>query len=111
MKDLVNMPLAECPPGTPPMTAAEIDALMAQLPGWAVTAESGVQRLTRTFTFPDFRTALAFTDRVGALAEAHNHHPEILTAWGKVTVAWWTYTVRGLHLNDFILAAGTGQLY
>ena len=111
MKDLVNLSLEECRPDTPPMAPAEIEACMRALPGWEISMAGGIQRLTRTFEFRDFKAALAFTNRVGAVAEADNHHPELLTAWGKVTVSWWTYTVRGLHINDFILAAKTDQLY
>lgn len=109
MKDLLNMPLEECLPDTPKMRPDEIEAFMNQLPGWRIVEKGGIQRLTRTFEFKDFKTALAFTSRVGAIAEADNHHPEILTEWGKVTVWWWTYTVRGLHVNDFILAAKTAR--
>jgi 4a-hydroxytetrahydrobiopterin dehydratase len=62
------------------------------------------------FTFNDFAGALAFTNRVGALAEAEGHHPAILTEWGKVTVTWWTHAISGLHRNDFIAAAKTDAL-
>ena len=109
MKDLLNMQIEECRPDTPQMAAAEIAAFMDQLPGWKIVEKDGIQRLTRTFEFKDFKAALAFTNRVGAIAEADNHHPEILTEWGKVTVWWWTYTVKGLHVNDFILAAKTAR--
>lgn len=110
MKDLLNMPLTECLPDTPRMTPPEIAAFMDQLPGWEIAVVGGIQRLTRSFDFEDFKVALAFTNRVGAIAEADNHHPEILTEWGKVTVTWWTYTIKGLHVNDFILAAKTDQV-
>jgi 4a-hydroxytetrahydrobiopterin dehydratase len=66
--------------------------------------------LVRTFRFPNFREALAFTDRVGALAEAEGHHPALLTEWGTVTVFWWTHKIHGLHRNDFIMAAKTDAL-
>ena len=61
-------------------------------------------------TFPVFASALAFTNQVGALAEAEGHHPAILTEWGRVTVSWWTHAIRGLHRNDFIMAAKTDAL-
>ena len=67
-------------------------------------------RLVRTFTLPNFRAALAFTQRVGELAEEEGHHPAILTEWGKVTVSWWTHKIKGLHKNDFIMAAKTDAL-
>ena len=70
-----------------------------------------MDHLERVFQFPDFAQALAFTNRVGALAEEEGHHPALLTEWGKVTVAWWTHAIGGLHRNDFIMAAKTDQIY
>src|SRR5207247_9003871 len=69
-----------------------------------------IARLERVFHFPTFTAALAFTNRVGALAEAEGHHPALLTEWGRVTVTWWTHKIRGLHRNDFIMAAKTERL-
>ena len=63
--------------------------------------------LERLFHFPSFADALAFTNRVGAIAEDEGHHPALLTEWGQVTVTWWTHKIRGLHRNDFIMAAKT----
>ena len=68
---------------------------------------AGILQLERVFTFSDFAQALAFTNKVGALAEEAGHHPAILTEWGKVTVTWWTHKIGGLHRNDFIMAART----
>ena len=59
----------------------------------------------------DFAEALEFTNDVGAIAEEEGHHPAILTEWGRVTVTWWTHKIRGLHRNDFIMAAKTDQIY
>ena len=61
--------------------------------------------LERLFHFPSFADALAFTNRVGGIAEDEGHHPALLTEWGQVTVTWWTHKIRGLHRNDFIMAA------
>jgi 4a-hydroxytetrahydrobiopterin dehydratase len=66
--------------------------------------------LVRTFRVPTFRDALAFTQRVGELAEEEGHHPMLRTEWGKVTVSWWSHKIRGLHRNDFIMAAKTDAL-
>lgn len=107
MDNLEGQHCEVCRSGVPLATEAEITEFLKQLPQWRVVTVDGVDRLTRSFTFPDFRTALAFTDRVGALAEAEGHHPLLLTAWGKVTVQWWTHKIRGLHRNDFIMAART----
>ena len=70
----------------------------------------GIKRLTRTYEFADFAAALAFTNKVGSVAEQEGHHPEILTGWGKVTVSWWTHKIHALHVNDFIMAAKTNAL-
>jgi len=85
--------------------------LLPAIPDWRVIVVDGVMQLTREFSFKNFAQALAFSNRVGELAEAENHHPAILTEWGKVTVTWWTHKIRGLHQNDLILAARTDQVY
>jgi len=89
----------------------EIAGLKPQVPDWSVTERDGIKQIARTFKFPDFGQALAFTDQVGRLAEAENHHPAILTEWGRVTVTWSTHKVHGLHKNDFVMAAKTDRLY
>ena len=70
----------------------------------------GEPHLERTYKFPDFKTALAFTLAVGNAAEEEGHHPALLTEWGKVKVAWWTHAIHGLHQNDFVMAAKTDAL-
>lgn len=107
MSNLISRTCEPCRVGAPPATAEEIATGMAQLPGWAIVEIDGIKRLTRTFKFADFAQALAFTNKVGALAEQEGHHPEILTGWGAVTVTWWTHKIGGLHVNDFIMAAKT----
>jgi 4a-hydroxytetrahydrobiopterin dehydratase len=82
-----------------------------QVPDWQIVERESIHRLERIFKFKNFVQALAFTHRVGELAESEGHHPAILTEWGKVTVTWWTHKIRGLHRNDFIMAAKTDQLY
>ncbi len=99
-----------CRPGAPPVTEAEIREWSPQVPRWTLVERDGVRRLERMFTFADFVAALAFTNRVGAVAEAEGHHPAILTEWGRVTVTWWTHAIRGLHRNDFVMAAKTDAL-
>ena len=109
------MPLAEmrcvaCHRDAPRVTPEEIAELTREIPSWSLVERDGVTRLERVFTFPDFAAALAFTDRVGALAEQEDHHPALLTEWGRVTVTWWTHKIRGLHRNDFIMAAKTDRI-
>ena len=84
--------------------------LRREVSGWQLLERDDIARLERVFHFPTFTAALAFTNRVGALAEAEGHHPALLTEWGRVTVTWWTHKIRGLHRNDFIMAAKTDRL-
>src|SRR5262245_15451636 len=110
MAELTAEKCTACRPDAPKVTEAEIASLKPQIPEWRITEVEGIARLERTFRFPDFAQALAFTNRVGALAEEEGHHPALLTEWGKVTVSWWTHKIRGLHRNDFIMAAKTDIL-
>jgi 4a-hydroxytetrahydrobiopterin dehydratase len=90
------------PKGTPALNTAEQARLLAELGnGW--TVRDG--RLAKDYTFPDFLSALAFTNVAGGIAEGQQHHPDIHLAWGKVGVVVWTHSVGGLSENDFILAA------
>ena len=71
----------------------------------------GVKRLERTFKFLDFARALELTESVGEVAEGEGHHPRITLEWGRVAVEWWTHKIRGLHRNDFVMAAKTDKIY
>jgi 4a-hydroxytetrahydrobiopterin dehydratase len=99
-----------CRSDSPQVTEAEIAELRREISGWQLVVRDGIAQLERVFRFPSFADALAFTNRVGALAEAEGHHPALLTEWGRVTVTWWTHKIRGLHRNDFIMAAKTDGL-
>jgi len=100
-----------CRNDSPRVTAAEVAELRPQIPDWQLLERDGIARLERVFHFPTFASALAFTNRVGTLAEEEGHHPALLTEWGRVTVSWWTHKIRGLHRNDFIMAAKTDALF
>ena len=110
MEPLVEGRCVACRRDAPRVTPEELAELKPQVPDWEVTERDGVPRQERVFRFPNFREALAFTVRVGELAEAEGHHPALLTEWGKVTVTWWTHKIRGLHRNDLIMAAKTDRL-
>lgn len=99
-----------CRKGEPTVTDAEIAELHPQIPEWQIVEREGIKRLERVFKFENFVQALAFTNKVGEIAEAEGHHPALLTEWGKVTATWWTHKIKGLHRNDFIMAAKTDQL-
>jgi len=111
MDTLTVMKCEVCRAGAPIITDMEIVLFQPQVPEWQVIERDGVKQLERVFQFSDFVQALAFTNRVGAIAEAEGHHPALLTEWGKVTVTWWTHKIKGLHRNDFIMAAKTDEVY
>lgn len=110
MTELARGRCEPCRRGAPTVTAAETEELRPQVPDWSVVERDGVPRLERVFEFPDFAQALEFTNRVGAVAEEQGHHPALLTEWGRVTVGWWTHKIRGLHRNDFVMAARTDEV-
>ena len=110
MGELKSEKCVACRRGAPTVTAAEIAELKQEVPDWDLVERDGIPRLERVFHFPDFAQALGFTNRAGALAAEEDHHPALLTEWGRVTVAWWTHKIRGLHRNDFIMAAKTDAL-
>ncbi len=85
--------------------------LLPRVRGWHIREHDGVRMLEREFRFENFSQALEFTRRVGALAEQEGHHPSLVTEWGRVHVTWYTKKIRGLHRNDFIMAAKTDRLY
>jgi 4a-hydroxytetrahydrobiopterin dehydratase len=104
------MKCVACRADAPRLTDAELAELRPQIPDWEVIERDGIPRLERSFKLRDFASALALTDKIGALAEEEGHHPAILTEWGKVTVTWWTHKIRGLHQNDVVMAAKTDAI-
>jgi 4a-hydroxytetrahydrobiopterin dehydratase len=105
MSALRDMKCVPCRGTSQHLTKDEIDALMPEIPEWTLFERNGVPRIRRTFRFRDFRSAVDFTNKVADIAEEEDHHPTILTQWGKVTVTLWTHAINGLHQNDFIMAA------
>ena len=104
---LANKHCVPCRGGVPPLAGAALDDLKAQLAGWEVVRE---HHLEKTYTFPDFQTALVFVNRAGAIAEQEGHHPDLHLSWGKVAVEIWTHKIDGLTESDFILAAKIDQI-
>ncbi len=111
MSSLAGQKCEACDNGGRCVTGAESLDLLKQIPEWLIVERQGVQRLERVYVFPDFAQAVDFTNKVAALAEEVGHHPAILTEWGRVTVSWWTHKIKGLHRNDFIMAAKTDGIY
>jgi len=110
MAELTQQKCEACSKDAPPVTKEEIAELKPEIPDWNMIEPEGELRLERSYKFPDFKSAIAFTDRVGELAEEQGHHPALLTEYGKVTVTWWTHSISGLHKNDFIMAAKTDEI-
>lgn len=99
-----------CHAQAPQATQAQKQQWMSELAGWRIQTEQGVEQLYKAYSFKNFVQALEFTNKVGELAESANHHPKIITEWGKVTLVWWTHKINGLHKNDFICAAKSDQI-
>jgi 4a-hydroxytetrahydrobiopterin dehydratase len=88
--------------GHPPLTREQFTPLLKQLEGWSVERD---HRLVKSYSFPDFVTALGFVNKVGAVAEKEGHHPDVYLAWGKVRLEVWTHKIDGLTESDFVFAA------
>ena len=108
---LAQLKCVACRRDSPLVTDQEIAELRPQVSEWQFVEEDGIRKLNRQFKFNSFKAALAFTNAVGGIAEEEGHHPRIVTEWGKVAVTWWTHKIRGLHRNDFIMAAKTDGLF
>ena len=102
MAGLSEKTCVPCRGGMPPLNAEQIKPLAIQVENWHVINNHHIER---EFKFPDFRTALNFTNKIGAIAEGQGHHPDIFLGWGKVGVKIWTHKIDGLTESDFILAA------
>lgn len=107
MPDLAEQSCVPCRGGVPPLAGTALASFAEQVPEWSVVDGHHVER---EFTFPNFVEALAFTNKVGELAETEGHHPDIYLAWGKVGVKIWTHKIDGLTESDFVLAAKIDRL-
>ncbi|MCB1124393.1 MAG: 4a-hydroxytetrahydrobiopterin dehydratase, partial [Verrucomicrobiae bacterium] len=86
------------------MTGENLTNEPSKLSKWQTVEEGSVSKLRKVFKFSNFAEALRFTNRVGELAEQEDHHPEILTEWGQVTISWWTHTTKGISPTDYSMA-------
>lgn len=111
MKEFQDQRCEPCHRDSPCATREEIESFRTQNPGWQIVLEGDAPRVQRQYSFPDFEAALAFANRIGALAETENHHPLLTIEWGKVLVAWWTHSIHNIHRNDLIMAAKTDAVF
>jgi 4a-hydroxytetrahydrobiopterin dehydratase len=100
-----------CKIGESCATEQEIKQYAEQIPEWQLKQVNQINQLERVYQFKNFASAIAFTNQIAEMAEVQNHHPALLTEWGKVTITWWSHSIKGLHLNDFICAAKTEQIF
>lgn len=107
MSGLAERECVPCRGGVPPLKGEEIQEFSTQIKDWQVVDDHHLQR---TYEFKNFRETLDFVNRVGELAEAQGHHPDICFGWGKAEVTIWTHKIDGLTESDFVLAAKIDRL-
>jgi 4a-hydroxytetrahydrobiopterin dehydratase len=108
---LADRDVTRCAKGTPPLTEAEYAPLLALLPDWDIDEVDGVARLQRSYVFEEPSDAAAFSRFLSSIADEADHHPFLVPDANRLTVIWWTHSIRGLHLNDFIMAARSDEAY
>ena len=106
--DLLSKTCTPCRGGVPPLTRDEAQGYLARTPGWLLADEG--RRIERSFQFKNFKESMDFVAKIGNLAEGEGHHPEISFGWGWAKISWQTKKIKGLHENDFIMAAKTNEL-
>lgn len=111
MSNLSQQQCEACRADAPKVSDEELATLIKDIPDWTPQVRDGIMQLERVFKFKNFKQAIAFTNLVGDMAEEEGHHPGLLTEWGKVTVTWWSHSIKGLHKNDFICAAKTDTVF
>ncbi|MCO5216848.1 MAG: 4a-hydroxytetrahydrobiopterin dehydratase [Thermomicrobiales bacterium] len=99
-----------CHSGSPVLSDDEVRRLHAQIPDWHIIEVDGVLRLSRTFRLKGWKAPVAFVAELALVADENDHHPRITLDWGQVQVEWWTHAIKGLHRNDFIMAAKTDKI-
>jgi 4a-hydroxytetrahydrobiopterin dehydratase len=93
------------------LSEKESQDLLKQLTSWKIFEEEGIKKLICSFAFISYEHSVNFTNQIANLAKKEDHHPEIILEWGKVTVSWWSHKIKGLHMNDFICASKTDDLF
>ena len=105
MNTLANKEIILSKKGDSAMSQQDAEELLQSLSGWSIIHDNGMDKLVKIYELDDYKQTMSLTNKFGLIAEQYNHHPVIVTEWGKVTVTWWTHVIGGLHLNDFIMAA------
>ena len=105
MAKLADEKIVSSKKGDPSLAPDDAQALLADVPGWAVIEDGGIDKLVREYKFSDYLMVIDLAHKIGCIAEQMNHHPVMQVEWGKLTVTWWTHVTGGLQRNDFIMAA------
>ena len=104
------MSCCKCTVESPMIPIDEANRLVQFIPSWTLNNCEFPHRLTREFMFKNFTDAVKFSVKIAELADEQDHHPKLIIEWGKVSIFWWTHSIKGLHLNDFIMAAKADAL-
>ena len=110
MRDLLEQNCSACEIGAPLVLKEQKDHLLATLDGWKL-ADSSIEKLVKNYSFKSFKQAYEFSNLIVGLADAEDHHPKIILEWGLVSLEWWSHKIKGLHINDFICAAKSDEIY
>ena len=111
MKPLSEYPGAATPKDAAKLTDQEQIHLAQQIANWQIVTNNGIAQLCRVYQVGDFVQAMAFANQISVIAEEGDHHPALLVEWGRIKVSWWSHSIGGLHLNDFVMAAKTDEIY
>jgi 4a-hydroxytetrahydrobiopterin dehydratase len=111
MATLTQEKCEACRADAPKVSDEELAELIRGIPDWNIEVRDGIMQLEKIYRFNNFVEAMDFTNKVAQLAEDEGHHPALLTEWGKTTVTWWSHKIKGLHRNDFIMAAKTDEIF
>ncbi len=111
MKSLADQSLLSCNRSSVRLTESEINSNLCRLDSWVWAQQTNIDQIIKTYNFKNFIQAQQFTNRIANLAEQENHHPEICLKWGQVSIIWWTHDLKGLFINDFIMAAKCDETY
>ncbi|HYJ12291.1 MAG TPA: 4a-hydroxytetrahydrobiopterin dehydratase [Thermomicrobiales bacterium] len=108
--ELAHEQCESCHTGATRVADDELASLLAAVPGWELVTVGDIPRLRRVFRMDGWEPAVSLSNRIAEAAREQDHHPSILIEWGKVTVEWWTHSIRGLHRNDFVMAAKVNDI-
>ncbi len=106
MSSLAGNKCEACRIDAPLLSMNEIKRYLSELEGWIIE-ESSINKLSKTYNFNNYNSAVKFANAVANIADKEDHHPQIILEWGKVSIIWWSHKIKGLHKNDFICAAKT----